>query len=201
MKAQPVTMLEIGKTLVSLDLIEKQFHCDIEKCHGACCVIGESGAPLEPAEKEKIADVYPLVRQFMTSEGVKAVDEQGWYVIDEDGDTVTPLMNNGACAYIYEDNGITFCAIEKAWMEGLIDFRKPVSCHLYPVRITEYEAYDAVNYEKNKICKAALKKGKNEQVQLYKFLKDALIRKYGEKWYNELELNARVWEKQKQEAQ
>jgi len=86
-------------------------------------------------------------------------------------------------------------------MEGLIDFRKPVSCHLYPVRITEYEAYDAVNYEKNKICKAALKKGKNEQVQLYKFLKDALIRKYGEKWYNELELNARVWEKQKQEAQ
>ncbi len=201
MKAEPVTMLEIDKTLVSLDLLEKQFHCDLAKCHGACCVIGESGAPLEMPEKEKVADAYPLVRQFMTDEGVRAVEEQGWYVVDDDGDTVTPLMNNGACAYIYEDNGITFCAIEKAWMEGLIEFRKPVSCHLYPVRITKYKAYDAVNYEKNKICKAALKKGGNEEVFLYQFLKDALIRKYGNNWYRELELNVEVWKQQNQEAQ
>lgn len=196
MKAEPITMLEIDKTLVSLDLLEKQFHCDLEKCHGACCIIGESGAPLEEAEKEHIAEVYPLVRQFMIPEGIRAVEEQGWYVVDDDGDTVTPLMNNGGCAYTYSENGITFCAIEKAWMKGLVEFRKPVSCHLYPVRITSYEAYDAVNYEKNKICKAALKKGRNEQVPLFEFLKESLTRKYGSKWYRELTLNAEMWKKE-----
>ncbi|MDA3866871.1 MAG: DUF3109 family protein [Salinivirgaceae bacterium] len=193
MKAQQITMLEIGKTLVSLDIIEKQFHCDLSKCNGACCVVGESGAPLEENEKELIADTYPLVREYMHPEGIQAVEEQGWYVIDDDGDTVTPLINDGACAYAYNVNGVTLCAIEKAWFEKKIDFRKPVSCHLYPVRITSYKSYDAANYEKNKICKAALKMGRQQEVYLYKFLKDALVRKYGEQWYAELEENARVW--------
>jgi len=198
MKAEPITMLEIDKTLVSLDLLEKQFHCNLQKCSGACCVVGESGAPLEENEKELIADAYPVAKQFMTETGIKAVEEQGWYVIDSDGDTVTPLSNDGACAYIYNEKGITFCAIEKAWNEGLTDFRKPVSCHLYPVRITKYKAYDAVNYEKNDICKSALKFGKKHETYLYKFLKDALTRKYGEDWYQNLEKQAEEWHKQKE---
>lgn len=199
MTARPITMIEIEKTLVSLDLIEKVFHCDLPKCNGACCVIGESGAPLEEEEKELIEEAYPLARRYMTEEGIRTIEEQGWYVIDEEGDTVTPLVNNGACAYAYNEKGITFCAIEKAWMEGLVDFRKPVSCHLYPVRITKYKSYDAVNYEKNRICKAAIKKGKKEGVPIYTFLKEPLIRKYGSKWYSELELNAETWRQQNED--
>lgn len=201
MKAQPITMLEIGNTLVSLDVIEKQFCCDLSKCNGACCVVGRSGAPLEDDEKELIADAYPIVRQYMNEEGIRAVEEQGWYVVDDEGDTVTPLVNDGVCAYVYNDNGTAFCAIEKAWFEKKIDFRKPISCHLYPVRITKYEKVDAINYEKNHICKAALKLGRKDGVYLYKFLKEALIRKYGKKWYEELELNAEMWFRQKDEAQ
>lgn len=196
---KPITMLEIENTLVSLDVIEKQFHCDLSKCNGACCVVGKSGAPVDDDEKEILADVYPLVRDYMIPEGIKAVEEQGWYVIDDDGDTVTPLVNNSACAYVYYENGIALCAIEKAWIDGKIDFQKPISCHLYPIRITKYEKFDAINYEKNKICKAALKKGKSEKAYLYKFLKDPLIRKYGNKWYSELELNAEMWFRQKED--
>jgi hypothetical protein len=199
MTARPITMIEIQKTLVSLDLIEKVFHCDLPKCNGACCVVGRSGAPLEEDEKDLIEQAYPVARQYMTEDGIKTIEEHGWYVVDDEGDTVTPLMKNDACAYVFNEKGITFCAIEKAWMEGLIDFRKPVSCHLYPVRITKYESYDAVNYEKNRICKSALKKGKKEGVPLYKFLKDSLIRKYGSKWYSELELNAEMWRQQSEE--
>ena len=196
MKAEQITMLEIDKTLVSLDIIEKQFCCNLEKCHGACCVIGESGAPLEEEEKVPLADAYPIARRYMTSQGVESVENQGWYIVDNDGDTVTPLMEGGACAYSYNKKGTTYCAIEKAWFNGLVDFRKPVSCHLYPVRITKYEAYDAINYEKNEICKSALKSGKKQHIYLYQFLKDPLIRKYGIQWYNQLEKHAAIWQQQ-----
>ena len=134
----------------------------------------------------------------MTSQGISAVEDQGWYVVDDDGDYVTPLVNNRECAYAYKEKGITFCAIEKAYFENRIEFRKPVSCHLYPIRITKYKQYDAINYETNKICKVAVEKGIKEKIFIYQFLKDPLIRKYGETWYNELKLAAETLNQESQ---
>jgi hypothetical protein len=184
-------MISIDNTLVSEDLFDKKFVCDLTRCKGACCVEGESGAPLDFDELKELEKAFPLIEESLTEAGRKSIEEQGLYLIDSDGDYVTPLVGQyRECAYTVFENGIAKCAIEKAWLQGKISFRKPVSCHLYPVRITKFKSYDAVNYEKWKVCSPACKLGEELKVPVYIFLKDALIRKYGEKWYEQLSVAA-----------
>lgn len=181
-------MLAIQNTLVSRDVIEKQFVCDLQKCKGACCVAGESGAPLDESELAIIDSVFEKVDPYLTARGRKALKKQGRYIMDGDVEWVTPLINEvEECAYtIYDDNRVAMCAFEKAYNEGVIPWRKPISCHLYPIRIKKYKDYDGINYEKWSVCKPACKLGEQLQVPVYIFVKDALIRKYGQAWYDEL---------------
>ncbi|MFA8436987.1 MAG: DUF3109 family protein [Marinifilaceae bacterium] len=183
-------MLQIGKALVSLDVIEKKFICDISKCCGACCVEGDSGAPLEEDEKQILEEVYPDIKEYLTEKGIEEIEKQGTSVIDSDGDLVTPIINDKECVYTIFENGVAMCGIEKAFLDGKISYRKPISCQLYPIRITQYEEFDAVNYNKWDICKAARELGYKVGTPVYKFLKEPLIRKYGEDWYKELEYAA-----------
>ena len=147
---------------------------------------GDAGAPLLEEEIGELEDSLDEIHIHMTEKGLQVVDEMGVFEYDESGQFVTPLVNGMECAFVNFTDGIAWCAIEKAWQEGKIKFRKPVSCHLYPVRITSYKDYDAVNYHEWHICKPALVHGRRKDVPLYKFLKDSLIRRYGETWYNEL---------------
>jgi hypothetical protein len=184
-------MLEIGKTLISLDLITSNFTCNLPACKGACCVTGDSGAPLEEKEAEKLKEIYPALRPFLSDESVRTIEELGTSVIDIEGDTVTPLNNGRECAYTWFENGIARCAIEKAFMAEAIDFRKPVSCHLYPVRIKKYLRFDAANYDRWVICLPAIKQGDELQMPVYLFVKNALIRHYGEEWFKMLDTAAK----------
>ena len=188
-------MLQIGNTLVSLDIIEKEFICDLSVCHGSCCVHGDSGAPLEKEELTMLEADYPYIKSYLQAEGRKAIEQQGLSVIDADGDIVTPLIDSKECAFTIFENEIAFCGIERAWEDGLIKFRKPISCHLYPIRIKKYDSFDAVNYDKWEICSAACILGEKHKTAVYEFLKDPLIRKYGEEWYNELEMAAIAYKK------
>lgn len=181
-------MIAINNTLVSEDILEKKFVCDLNACKGRCCVQGDSGAPLEGEEAGTLDDIFEEVKPYLTPEGIAAIEEQGKYTIDADGDLVTPLVDNRHCAYTVFENGIAGCGIEKAFNEGKTSFRKPVSCHLYPVRITKYNHYEAVNYHQWEVCKPACSCGDKLDVPVYKFLKPALVRKYGESWFKELEL-------------
>lgn len=192
-------MIAIDKTLVSDNLLEKRFVCDLAACKGACCVEGDSGAPLEDEETKLIEAAYPIVKPYMTKEGIKAVEKQGTWIVDSDGDKVTPLVGgNKECAFTgFSENGTAYCTIERAWKDGKLKFRKPVSCHLYPVRISKYKTFDAVNYETWDICKPACACGDKLDVPVYKFVKDALVVKYGKAWYAQLEEAAKVWEKEK----
>lgn len=184
-------MIQIGKAIVSFDIFQKKFLCDISACKGICCVEGDSGAPLLKTEAKLIKKHYKKFEEFLSPKYKNEVEKQGYSVIDSDGDLVTPLYNNKECVYTFvDDHGITKCAIEKAFLEGRIDFRKPVSCHLFPIRITEYEEFDAVNYQQLDICKDGVACGLKNDLPLYVFLKEPLIRRYGEDWYKELEIAA-----------
>ena len=180
-------MIEIGDTIVSRDLLNKAFVCDLEACKGACCVQGDSGAPLEDEERAILDKEYDAIKPYLLDEGRKAIDRQGSSVIDSDGDLGTPLVEEGACAYAIFENGKALCGIEKAWKAGATAFRKPVSCHLYPVRVSSYSSFKAVNYHRWKICDPACQLGARLEVPVYVFLKDALIRRFGPEWYHELE--------------
>ena len=180
-------MVEIGRALLSIDIFREYFLCDLEKCLGGCCIEGDSGAPLAPGEAETISLSYPYFKNYLSAEHQRVVSENGFTVIDREGDEVTPLVDNRQCAYSFRDEtGVLKCAMEKAFEEGRMDFKKPLSCHLFPVRIVSYRKFDAVNYEKIGICRAARECGQKKKVLLYRFLKEPLIRKYGEDWYNEL---------------
>jgi len=183
-------MLEIDQKLISLDIIDKEFACDLKKCKGNCCVFGDSGAPLEPEEIEIIKNHFEKIKPYMTARGIEEIEKQGFSIIDKDHDTVTPLIDNLACAYISYDDDIALCAIERAFLNKEIDFQKPVSCHLYPIRITKYSKFTAVNYDKWDICKSALKKGKQEKSYLYKYLEIPLKRKFGKEFYEQLKYAA-----------
>ena len=157
---------------------------------------GDSGAPVTPEEAKMIEKEYPVFEEFLPEAHRKEIQQQGFSVIDRDNDLVTPLVNNQQCVYaFFDENGILKCAIEKAWMNGLTPFRKPVSCHLFPIRITEYRRFDAINYEELEICKPGRICGKSNKVKLWQFLKEPLIKKYGEAWYKELEIAAGYLEK------
>ncbi len=184
-------MIEIGRTILSRNIFEKQFLCDILKCKGVCCIEGDSGAPLTNEEAILIEREYYTFEKYLPENHKKEISEQGFAVIDSDGDLITPLVNNRECVYSYYNNkGILKCAIEKAYFEGKTEFRKPISCHLFPIRITEYKKFDAVNYEELEICKPGRQCGASEKLSIYKFLKEPLIRKYGEEWYKEVEVAA-----------
>lgn len=190
-------MLEIGRTIVSLDILEKKFLCDLLKCKGACCVEGDSGAPVTPEEVKAIEEGWPEIEAYIPENHRDEIRKRGFAVVDLDGDLVTPLENNRQCLYSYKENEILKCGIEKAFILGKTKFRKPVSCHLFPIRITEYKRFDAVNYQQIDICKPGRKCGKSEKLPLYVFLKEPLIRKYGEEWYEQLKYAAENYPSQK----
>ena len=189
-------MFQIEKTIVSEDLIEKQFVCNLGACKGACCLDGDAGAPLEKEELEILERVYPKIKPFLRKEGIAAIEEQGLYTTNDDGEYETTLINGGECAYvIFDDKKTALCAIEEAYNQGAISFIKPISCHLYPVRIREYSEFYAVNYDYWPICDDACVLGRELQVPVYKFVKQSLIRKFGESWYEELDLIAQNYKK------
>jgi len=184
-------MIAIGNTLISEEIIEKKFVCDLASCKGACCVKGDYGAPLEDNEIEILDRIYDAVEPYIPESGRAAIKKQGKYLRYEKKEWVTPLVKGKECAYTIFENGIAKCAIEKAYYDGKVDWKKPISCHLYPIRINKHRSgLDAVNYDRWSICNPACKLGESLKVPVFKFLKEALVRKYGEKWYNELELAA-----------
>ncbi|MCC8143297.1 MAG: DUF3109 family protein [Tannerellaceae bacterium] len=190
-------MIQIDNTLVSLDVIEAYFLCDLAACKGACCIEGDSGAPLEKSELKELENALPAVWEYLSAEAQAIIKKQGVAYIDSDGDIVTSIVNGKDCVFTcYDKNGNCLCALEKAYKEGKVNFYKPVSCHLYPIRITEYKDFSAVNYNKWNICKSGCTLGKQNKLPLYQFLKEPLIRKFGEKWYSALEITARKWQDQ-----
>ncbi|EGV43695.1 DUF3109 family protein [Bizionia argentinensis JUB59] len=181
-------MFQLGKTIVSEDIIEKDFVCNLSACKGACCIDGDAGAPLEKSESQILKDIYPKVKPFLRQVGIDAIEAQGTFITTEDGELETPLIDGADCAYVtFDDRGTALCGIEQAHNAGVIDWKKPVSCHLYPIRIQEYSEFSAVNYDRWSICDDACTLGKELQVPIYKFVKEGLIRKFGEDWYMELE--------------
>ncbi len=191
-------MLQIGNTLLSLDLIEKKFACDFSKCHGLCCEVGDSGAPLDEEEAKILETILPDVAPYIPESGKKAIAQQGTSLIDGDGDLVTPLVNNKECAFTVYEEGNALCAIEKAYEAGEISFQKPISCQLYPIRVKQYEDFEALNYDQWSLCKDARILGEKKGLPVYKFLKKALIRKYGQAWYQELDEVATTYLKEKE---
>ena len=190
-------MIQIDDKLISEDLFSEEFVCNLAKCKGICCVEGDAGAPLDEDETKILDEIYPKIKPYLRPEGIQAIEEQGTYTLDFEGDLVTPLVNNAECAYvIFDEKGYTKCAIEKAYEEGVIDWQKPISCHLYPIRITEYSNFSAINYHEWDICSDACTLGKELGVKVYQFLKKPLIRKYGEEFYQTLSEAAEEWEKE-----
>ncbi len=184
-------MIKIGDTLISDDVLLEYFVCDIEKCKGACCVEGDLGAPLDEDELEELKKNYNGIASYLTEKGRREIEKQGLYVYDFEGDYSTPTINGKECAYaIYDEKGILKCGIELAYENGRSDFIKPISCHLYPVRISKNVTNTAVNYDQWHICNPACILGRELKVPVYKFLKDALIRKFGTAWYDQLEAYA-----------
>ncbi|HQI70625.1 MAG TPA: DUF3109 family protein [Bacteroidales bacterium] len=179
-------MLIIENTLVADELAECMFCCDYHECKGVCCVEGDAGAPLEEEEIKTLTSSLPELQKFMAPEGINAVQKQGIFVLDMEGKKVTPLIPGGDCAFLVYKNDVAACAIEIAYRNKKISLQKPISCHLYPIRIIDYQDFIAVNYHQWHICKPALKKGKKENIYLYEFLKTPLIRRFGKAWYDEL---------------
>ena len=204
-------MLQIDDVVVSFDVLREKFLCNLDACKGECCIEGDAGcllytsdaaddrtgAPVEFEEIEKLEEVLPVIWDELSPEARAVIDAQGVVYTDEEGDLVTSIVNNKDCVFTcYDEKGCCYCAIEKAYREGKTDFYKPVSCHLYPIRIGDYGPYKAVNYHRWDVCKAAVLLGRKEDVPVYKFLKEPLIRKFGEDWYAELELAAEEMKKQ-----
>ncbi len=181
-------MIEIEGVLIQDDVLGEEFVCNLNACKGACCVEGDAGAPLEKNELVVLKEIYPKVKPYMTEKGIAAIEKYGTHVVDDDGDYTTPCVDgNKECAYVTWEDGITKCAIEKAHQDGIINWRKPISCHLYPIRITQYPDFDVLNYDRWHICHAACTLGHKLNIPVYSFLKEPLIRKYGEEWYKTLE--------------
>lgn len=181
-------MFQLGKTIVSEDILKKDFLCNLSACKGACCIAGDAGAPLEEEETKILKEIYPKLKPFLRKEGIAAIESQGTSVIGEDGEYETPLINGADCAYVtFDKKGTALCGIEEAYNQGEISWKKPISCHLYPVRVQNYSEFSAVNYHQWYICDAACLLGKELQVPIYKFIKDALLRKFGQDWYDQLE--------------
>lgn len=182
-------MIAIDNVLLSDEIIEENFVCDLIKCKGGCCVDGDCGAPLSEEETVILAEIYPTIKPWLSPEYIPEIEKQGTHTVDNQYGNVTPTVNGGICVYGYTDEvGIVKCGIEKAWKEGATTFRKPISCHLYPIRIIEHPGYEAVNYEpRETLCRPACQLGKRLKVPVYVFLKEPIIRKYGKEFYDTLD--------------
>lgn len=197
-------MIQIQNTIVSLEILEKEFCCDLQTCKGCCCIEGDAGAPLTDEEDRKIREILPLLLPDMTKEAKEAVEQGDISYRDPEGELVTQIVNGKDCVFSRTDhNGWCYCLIEKAYNAGKIDFKKPVSCHLYPIRVKEFEARDSVpamsalEYHRWDVCHCARVLGKKLHLPIYQFLKEPLIRRFGQEWYDELCLTAEEWNKQK----
>lgn len=181
-------MIQIDDTIVSEVLLEKQFVCNLNACKGACCVEGDAGAPLEENELDELENVFPIVKKYLSKKSIAALEED-LYTIDDDGEYVTQLVDGKECAFVFiDDHGINKCSIEQAYLDNKTSFKKPISCHLFPIRLTKYINFTAVNYSHWNICNDACTLGEELGVKTYQFLKEPLIRKFGITWFNELEL-------------
>jgi hypothetical protein len=191
-------MIRIEDTLVSLDLVESFFHCDLSQCKGACCIEGDAGAPLEKEEYDLLRELLPLVWDDLSPAAQAVINSQGIGYIDREGEIVTSIVDGKDCVFTcYDSAGLCRCAIEKAYRAGLTGFIKPVSCHLYPVRVKQYRDYKAVNYNRWSICQAAEIAGRRKKTPLYRFLREPLIRKFGEEWYRAIDACATEYLKMK----
>lgn len=193
------TIIEIDDCLVSEEILTEYFACDYEKCKGCCCVIGDSGAPMEECEAGAIEKNYPVFSPIMTDAGRAAVASKGFFEIDMDGDMVTPLVpGSEECAYtIFDEEGNCFCSMERCWFQGKGDFRKPISCWLYPIRITQLRnGMRALNLHRWHICQDAFAKGKKEKIRVYQFLREPIERYFGEDFYTALDEAAKMLNKE-----
>ena len=195
-------MLQIGDTLISLDVIERDFICNLSACRGTCCIEGDAGAPITEEERLVLMKLLPEVWNDLTPAAREIIKSQGVAYVDEEGDLVTSIVGGKDCVFTcYGEDGMCMCAIEKAYREGRVSFYKPLSCHLYPIRVTRYPAFTAVNYHRWKICKAAEVLGRKEGVKVYRFLREPLIRSFGEEWYDELDRAAQAYLQQKESGE
>lgn len=190
-------MIQIQDVIVSLDIFREKFLCDLDACKGECCVEGDAGAPVELDEVVRLEEVLPVVWDDLSPAAREVIDRQGVVYPDRDGELVTSIVNGKDCVFTcYDERGCCCCAIEKAYREGKTNFYKPISCHLYPIRVGHYGPYKALNYHRWSVCRAAVLLGEKEDVPVYKFLKEPLTRKFGEAWYAELETAADELKKQ-----
>ncbi len=190
-------MFLIQNTLVSLDVLEKEFCCDLDKCRGCCCIEGDAGAPISDEEVQEVERILPILLPDMTKDAREVVAKQGISYLDPSGERVTSIVNDKDCVFARTDhNGWCYCLIEKAYNAGKINFKKPISCHLYPIRLTKVGDYIGVEYHRWDICHCARQLGKKLHTPLYQFLREPLIRRFGHAWFDELELTANEWKKQ-----
>lgn len=184
-------MLQIDDTIISFDVLDEQFVCDLASCKGACCVEGDAGAPLTETEIGKLEELLPLIMDDLPEVSREVINRQGVFYIDEDNEPVTSIVDGRECVFAYTDKGVWKCAVEKAYREGKTDFIKPLSCHLYPVRVKQYDSFRAVNYQRWNICECAVANGTKLKVPVYRFLKEPLIRAFGKEWYQQLDIAAK----------
>ena len=181
-------LIELNDKIISTQIFERKFVCDLSACKGACCIEGDSGAPLTLDEVNILEEEIEAIKPYMRPEGIAAIEKSGVFYIDQENDAVTTLVNEKECAFVFfDEQGITKCSIEKAHKEGKLDFKKPISCHLYPIRTKQFEEFEAINYDQWDICKPACACGDKLDVPVFRFLKEPLIRKYGEVFFAELE--------------
>ncbi|TDM00629.1 MAG: DUF3109 domain-containing protein [Flavobacteriaceae bacterium] len=182
-------MIEVQNTIVSEDIFSKEFVCNLSKCKGACCTQGDSGAPLKKEELAILDEIYPKIKPLLSPKGIAAIEKQGKYVLDKDQEWGTTLVDNQECAYVvYKEDGTNICAIELAYAQNIIDYKKPISCHLYPIREKETKSgFSLLNYDRWDICSDACSLGKELSVSVFGFSKEPLIRRFGEDWYKEMQ--------------
>lgn len=184
---ESIPMFQIDNTLVTLDLAEVFFCCDLDRCKGECCIEGDAGAPITRAEYERLKGLVATVADDISPQARRVIDEEGVGYIDEEGDLVTSIVNGRDCVFTcYAPDGKCLCSIDKAFREKRCDFRKPISCYLYPLRLTEYPTFTAVNYHRWKICRPAEANGRRLGIRLYQFMKEPLIERFGQAWYDAL---------------
>jgi hypothetical protein len=180
-------MIQIGKTIVSQVAFEHAFCCDLTKCKGACCVEGDAGAPLAESEVQILEEIQSAIQPFLRPEGIQSIMDQGVAIQEPNGEWVTPLVDGKECAYVVFDGGVAKCGIEQAAAAGAVEWPKPISCHLYPIRVTKYQEFDALNVHHWKVCAPACSLGNELKLPVFKFLKEALVRAYGADWMEEAE--------------
>jgi hypothetical protein len=184
-------LVEVKDKVVSTQIFDRKFVCDLSACKGACCIEGDAGAPLTLEEVDILEDNLEVIKPYMRKEGIEAIDKTGVFYMDQDNEPVTTLVNDAECAFVFfDENGITKCSVEQAHLAGKLDFKKPLSCHLYPIRTKKFNDFTALNYDEWKICEPACDCGDKLDVPVYKFLKEPLVRAFGEEFFRELEVVA-----------